>query len=43
VSASLPVRRRVEPPVAAEAAVAQVGTDVGGQMEEAYRRVLGAA
>jgi anti-sigma regulatory factor (Ser/Thr protein kinase)/predicted ArsR family transcriptional regulator len=28
-------------PAAAEAAVAQVGTDVGGQMEEAYRRVRG--
>ncbi|MGZ4153930.1 MAG: methanogen output domain 1-containing protein [Actinomycetota bacterium] len=28
-------------PVAAEAAVAQVGTDVGGQMEDAYRRVRG--
>jgi hypothetical protein len=26
-------------PAAAEAAVAQVGVDVGGQMEEAYRRV----
>ncbi len=28
-------------PSAAEAAVAQVGVDVGGQMEEAYRRVRG--
>lgn len=28
-------------PIAAEAAVAQVGTDVGGQMEDAYRRARG--
>lgn len=32
---------RVQGPDAAEAAVAQVGTDVGGRMEEEYRRARG--